>query len=331
MSQKIDFVIPWVNGSDPIWQEERAKYADYEGDKREIRFRDWDNLHYWFRGVEKFTPWVNKIFFITWGHLPEWLNTEHEKLVIVKHDDYIPSEYLPTFNSHTIELNLHRINDLSDTFVYFNDDTFVIDSLDIKHFFFNGIPCDCAVIMPNFSVFRNSTAPIVANNMEIVNTSFSKQNVLRQNKWKWFNIKYGKNLFSTICCMPYKLFAGFNNPHLPLSYLKNTYQEVWDQEYEVLNNTCLNKFRSDNDVNQWIIRYWQLLKGSFYPQAFSHGSCFSLSNNNSVIADNIAQRKYKMICLNDNEIEKIADFQKEKSIITKAFDKILPYKSSFEI
>lgn len=86
----IDFVIPWVDGNDPDWRNERSKWCiENEGDHREIRFRDWDNLQYWFRGVEKFAPWVNRIHFITYGHLPPWLNVDHPKINIVRHTDYI--------------------------------------------------------------------------------------------------------------------------------------------------------------------------------------------------------------------------------------------------
>ena len=31
------------------------------------------------------------------------------KVVWGKHEDYIPKQYLPTFSSHPIELNMHRI------------------------------------------------------------------------------------------------------------------------------------------------------------------------------------------------------------------------------
>ena len=122
----IDFVVTWVDGNDPIWQAEKAKYSpNKNADNRNVRFRDWDNMQYWFRAVEKFAPWVNKIHFVTYGHLPKWLNTDNPKLNIVKHSDFIPKEYLPTFSSHSIELNLHRIEGLAERFVYFNDDMFL--------------------------------------------------------------------------------------------------------------------------------------------------------------------------------------------------------------
>lgn len=41
-------------------------------DASEERYRDWGIFHYWFRGVEKFAPWVRKVYFVTWRHLPEW-------------------------------------------------------------------------------------------------------------------------------------------------------------------------------------------------------------------------------------------------------------------
>ena len=135
---EIDFVIPWVDGSDPAWQKERCQYDPKAGSSNgtnDARFRDWDLLRYWFRAVEKYAPWVHKIYFVTWGHLPVWLNTDHEKLVIVNHRDYIPAEFLPTFNANTIELNFHRIPGLAEQFVYFNDDMFLGKPVQPEDFF----------------------------------------------------------------------------------------------------------------------------------------------------------------------------------------------------
>ena len=85
----IDFVITWVDGSDRAWREEKARY-DNSGavDDNEERYRDWEILNYWSLGL-KICALVRKIHFVTWGHLPKWLNTEHPKLNIVRHEDYI--------------------------------------------------------------------------------------------------------------------------------------------------------------------------------------------------------------------------------------------------
>ena len=66
MEGPIDFIMIWVDGNDPEWQKEKRKYQPGNtADDREIRYRDWDNLQYWFRAVEKFAPWVNQIHFVT--------------------------------------------------------------------------------------------------------------------------------------------------------------------------------------------------------------------------------------------------------------------------
>ena len=99
------FLILWFINVSAIVESWLNKYLQIKGDSRENRFRDCDNLQYVFRGIEKYVPWANKIYFITWGHVPGWLNTDNDKIVIVKHEDFIPKEYLPTF--------LDEINPLS--------------------------------------------------------------------------------------------------------------------------------------------------------------------------------------------------------------------------
>ena len=125
-ADQIDFVVTWVDGNDPVWQEAKSHYAPADADIRAARYRDWEQLKYWFRAVEKYAPWVNKIHFVTFGHLPKWLNIDNPKLHIVKHEDFIPKEYLPVFNSTAIEIYLHCIPGLSENFVYFNDDFYLM-------------------------------------------------------------------------------------------------------------------------------------------------------------------------------------------------------------
>ena len=69
MDKAIDFVVLWVDGADPAWQAQRAQYCPDAGDNGNDpnRYRDWDLMRYWFRGVEAFAPWVNRVFFVTCG------------------------------------------------------------------------------------------------------------------------------------------------------------------------------------------------------------------------------------------------------------------------
>lgn len=329
--EQIDFVIIWVDGNDRQWQQEKSKYMpDSNTDDREIRYRDYDNLQYWFRGVEKFAPWVHKIYFVTYGHLPLWLNTDNKKLCIINHKDFIPEQYLPTFSSHPIELNLHRIKGLSEKFVYFNDDMFLIKQVRIEDFFFKGLPCDTAAINAHPSL--KNTLHISETNMEIINAHFHKREVLRKKPLKWFRLRYGAKLIRTLCLLPWPEFIGFWDHHVASSFLKQTYEDLWNLEYDILNETSLHKFRYALDVNQWLFRYWQLAKGEFHPRSASFGKSFCLKDdekNNEIIYSAISCQKFKMICINDG-IEKSENFQKAKKNICQAFESILPDPSSFE-
>ena len=143
MKDSVDYVISWVDPSDQKWQNSRFSYlVEDEESNGDLRYRDWGFLRYWFRCVEKNTPWVRHIYFVTQGHIPSWLNTDNKKLKIIKHEDYIPQEYLPTFNSNVIELFFDRIEGLSEHFVYFNDDMFVLSPMKEEDFFINGLPKD---------------------------------------------------------------------------------------------------------------------------------------------------------------------------------------------
>ena len=329
--EPIDFVLPWVDGSDPLWRAEKAKYdGTILGDNAEVRYRDWEILPYLFRGFEQFTPWVRKIHFVTWGHLPSWLNIAHPKLNIVRHVDYIPPQYLPTFNSHTIELNFHRINGLADHFVYFNDDQFIIRPMKPEDFFRNGLPCD--VFSLNTICFKYATiGHILASNIEIINAHFKKNAQFRQNITKWLNYHYGfRCLARTMLLMPWSYFSGFYYQHIPCAYLKQTYELLWELEGNRLEETCLCKFRGKTNVNQWIMEFWQLASGAFFPTTPNRGHCYNIKERNFKAALRaVRNQKYMLLCLNDTP--KTKGFEKKKEKIKSAFERVFPEKSSYEI
>ena len=326
-NEKIDFVLIWVDGNDPKWQKEKAKYSPNKNeDSRNIRYRDWENLKYWFRGVEKFAPWVNKIYFVTCGHYPDWLNKKNPKLVCVKHSDYMPEEYLPTFSSHPIELKLHRIKGLSEQFVYFNDDTFLINTVKPEDYFKNGKPCGMAVFNPaagDDELFIQ----VLNNNNLLLNRNFKKKEILNQNLSKYLNIKYGKYNIRTLLCMPWNRLQGFYDSHSANAYLKSTFKKVWKSEFKVLDETSKTKFRSKSDVNQHIFKYWQFCEGNFEPQKIISKFC-KINTNIDYACNLIEERKYKSVCLNDSN--DTGNFEEYKSRILESFEKILPEKSSFE-
>ena len=334
--EKIDFVITWVDGNDTKWKNDRDKYAKMEINNNtelfktwinnESRYRDWDTLKYWFRGVEKFAPWVNKIYFITYGHLPKWLNTKNEKLIIVNHEDFIPKEYLPTFNSNAIELNMHRIKNLSNNFVYFNDDVFLLKNVKPTDFFKNNHPCEMAALDAVELEHDKTHAEI--NNIKIINKYFNKKEVFKKNWTKWFKLRYGRHLIQTILLMPWQKFKGIDETHIDHPYKKEYFDKIWKLEKDICDKTSKNKFRNDNDINHWLVRDYQIVSGDFYPRGKSFGKRF-IKKIDDDITNTIVRQKCKCVCINDVDCS-YEEFLEQKKKLHKAFEKILPEKSNFE-
>lgn len=332
MQSDIDFVIIWVDGNDPNWKKEKNAYKKNltkEEDDSEHRYRDWENLHYWFRGIEEFCPWVRKVHFVTWGHIPQWLNYNNPKLHIVKHSDFIPKKYLPTFSSHTIELNLHRIEGLSEKFVYFNDDMFIIRPMKQNDFFKNGKPCDSAIL--NVHCYNMEDMVIMApfRDIGVINHEFNMKEVIKRNLGGWFNWKYGINNLRNIVLLSCPRFPGMLQQHLPTSFCKSTFIEVWEKYGDILDNTCNHKFREMTDVNQWLFKEWQIASGNFYPRKLKIGKNIAAYNIDAACSC-ICHQQAKMMCLNDTEMT-YERFKKCVEMVNNAFEKILPNKSSFEI
>jgi hypothetical protein len=132
MDMQVDIVYLWVDGSALGFDEKiksllssstKVKSADQIGIRR---FRNNDELLYSLRSVHLFAPWARRIHVVTEGLHPSWLNTRHDKIAIVTHEQIFRRKRdLPVFNSNAIEMNLHRIPDLAKKFLYFNDDLFL--------------------------------------------------------------------------------------------------------------------------------------------------------------------------------------------------------------
>ena len=135
----MDIVITYVDGLDPAWRQDYASAMGSEALETK-RFRDWGTLKYLLRGIEKNMPFIRKVFLVVSreSQVPFWV--DREKVGIVLHRDIIPSEYLPTFNCNTIELFIHRIPDLGEEFLYFNDDIFPVRFTAETDFFREGKP-----------------------------------------------------------------------------------------------------------------------------------------------------------------------------------------------
>ena len=328
----IDFVITWVDGGDPDWQAEKAKYdPDAGNDDSPVRYREWGLLPYWFRGVEKFAAWVRTIHFVTWGHLPAWLDTSNPKLHIVNHRDFIPEEYLPTFCSDTIELFLHRIDGLSEQFVYFNDDMFCIAPLKEDDFFHKGLPRDMLAFQP---IIANNSSPampyLYLNNIMLLDRHFSKLENVKKQPGAYFHLGYPPLYFfyNLLECI-FPQYTGLYTSHGASPFLKESFRQIWQAEGDYLRRAQLGKFRDREHVTQYAVREWQKLSGRFSPtnvhRIFRY---FCIGSENGKAVDTIRNQKFRMVCLNDTRDD--IDFDRAKQELIQAFDTILPEKSSFE-
>ena len=104
--------------------------------------------------------------------------------------------------------------------------------------------------------------------------------------------------------------------------------QLWNKEFEILDDSSKNKFRTDRDVNQYIFSWYDTATGNFKPRKRSKGRLFAIDKNNSKLIKTIMEQRCKMICINDSDRD--FDFEKVKSEIIEAFEKILPEKSEYE-
>ncbi|PIO82027.1 capsule biosynthesis protein CapG [Pediococcus damnosus] len=323
----MDFVVTWVDDTDPEWLLKKREYSpsDVEINKSD-RYRDYGTFKYWFRSIEKNAPWVRKVFLVTEGHYPEWLNKTNKKLILVSHDEFMDSKYLPTFNSNSIELNVHRIRGLSEKFVLFNDDVFLINKTTKEDFFKNGLPRDFGIYSPTVPV--DDFSSIIFNNIKVINKNFRNGKSTSKKLWKFFNIHYGAQNLRTLATLPWKKVLGYWNPHLTAPFLKSTFNKVWDKEFELLNRTSMNKFRTSEDVNQWLMRYWQIESDEFVPQSGKLGYFLTL-NEIDKVTHILNHSKKKVLCINDDS--SVINYEAKITSLKDLMKKKFPNKSSFEM
>ncbi|PKL89857.1 MAG: hypothetical protein CVV23_03270 [Ignavibacteriae bacterium HGW-Ignavibacteriae-2] len=332
---KIDIVYTWVDGSDPLWLNRRIEKTQLLGNvlsesKSEARFMDNDELKFSLRSIFNYAPWVNKIFIVTDNQVPNWLQTSHPKIQIIDHKEiFSDTSILPTYSARGIETQIHHIKDLSEHFIYFNDDMFLGNICTPDQFFtnkgLNRVFVSEIFPIPSNKAFDISQRPAEKRNdhqFAIVNT----RKLIRQkfNKSIYYNIRHGaKPLIKSI-----------------LYDLENLFTEE-------ITRTSRNSFRTEEDVLMLhLFEYYSLIKGYGKPKYLKTVSSkkktnanISLFNNKYTFGyinlhekgieqqlKNIKANKPFMLCLNQTpktppeNIEKIKNFLKD----------YFPEKSPFE-
>lgn len=315
-NDKIDIVVTYLNSRDEKWQEEfnywkskeikehKAVYTNRQAFGVE-RTREWDAFHYWFRGVEKNCPWVNKVFLIVQNerHIPKWLDRNNPKLRIVYHEEYIPKKLLPTFNAMPIGVYISNIKDLSENYIICDDDYYFLRNIDEDRFFKNNIPVHIDNKL-NYELYKGDTLKgsdyvfyHILNNDLLFETRFMKEKV-----------KYG------IYHLPEARKKSFENKIL------NEYAE------EILEHFIHSKFRHKTNLCSYM--YSDLLKicdkaiiGNPYKKC-----CYCTLKSTT----NFDFYKNKdIVCFNDTE--QLDDYNKTKRRLIKFLNRKFPDKSSFEL
>ena len=142
----VDAVITWVDGSDPAHRYKRDHYLTqaltplHDNGTNPHRWVCSDELNFCVRSIANHAPWVRRIWIVTDSQIPVLAALPAEfsqKISIVDHREIFSGheDVLPTFNSLAIETMLWRIPDLSEHFLYFNDDVFLTAPVTVADFF----------------------------------------------------------------------------------------------------------------------------------------------------------------------------------------------------
>lgn len=148
-----DVVIAWVDGDDPAHKRKKSEYltgkkeTDFDDIAGPMRYRSTGEIYYCIASVLRYAPWVRKIFIVTDNqnpHVDEFVARNFPQngipIEIIDHTVLFRGyeQYLPTFNSLAIATMLWRIPDLSDQYIYFNDDVFLAAPAEESMWFENG-------------------------------------------------------------------------------------------------------------------------------------------------------------------------------------------------
>lgn len=342
LDEPIDIVIPWVDDSDPIWREDRARYmGEFHENKSNIQhfFRDWDTLRYVFRSIEKNMPWIRYVHFVTCGHLPKWLNTEAGKLRIHKHADFFAADAaLPTFSSRAIEMNLMNIPGLSEKFVYFNDDTVVMQPVVPERFFANNMPVDYLVLdIPRGGWLydrirvKDTYAQAVKNSIRLLNGVYPLAKLQSESPELFYDSSYTpadrmrNRLLGLI--RKYKWIKVNHNPQpLLLSNLKEC-QRLFPNE---IAETRKHRFREYTDLNQYLFRDIALMSGRFCPHYFNDDFCMVLASVERYGQERHYIHEKTFICLNDTQFLSQDEYPALRKMVIGDMEAAFPEKSSFE-
>ena len=301
----IDLVYTWVDGSDKKWLEKKNKYS---GNIKKIddntRFTNIDELKYSLRSVYEYAKWINNIYIVVDDdQKPEWLNLNHPKIHLIKHSQiFMNKNDLPTFNSYSIESNLHNIPGLSENYLYLNDD-----------FFFGNhtIKSDFISEEGKLSYYPSGHSCL----FDLHKISESKHNGYYGTWNKTQSLLYNKLNIKPLCQW-----------HQGIILKKSHFIEVKNIFPEEFKNTSSSKFRHETDITAIGLGYqYGLNKGDYEinkPLINILLDARQDQNNIKIGVNNIFKKRPHVFCINN--------VSKYEPIIVQFFNTYYPNKSPYE-
>lgn len=273
---KIDIVIPYVNGTDPEWQKIHSKYKnniDY------TRFDGNDILKYVFRSIDMYVPFVNKVHLIVMqeSQIPKWLNREFVN--IVYHKDFIPEKHLPVFNSNTIEMYLWNIQSLSEHFIYINDDIIFNNVINIHDHFDSNMNPLTTLINVGYRLHRLHYDYVQC---------FIKTSKLAARYTKFENRVWDENSLMLL-----------RSGHGPQAFRKSLYKIIYDENRDEIEDS-ITMFRSAKNLNQYLFSSYVVFH-DICSHKYPTYEYIPVIRNNMSIFSNILKSDTKEICFNDTE------------------------------
>jgi hypothetical protein len=138
----MDAVISWIDSTDYKIQN-NIIINNYSKTYDMYRIGSRDSLRYALRGLYYNLPWLENIYLVTNDQWPKWLDENkclqiNPKIIRVD-QTLINPEKKPMHGSVAVEVCLDNIPNLSNNFIYSNDDMFVIKHMNIEEWIENGI------------------------------------------------------------------------------------------------------------------------------------------------------------------------------------------------
>lgn len=302
MNDPIDIVVPVLLPNDNWYNE----YSKYNKNEHPGRIRDMGTFKYVLRSIDKNIPWVNKIFIILFdeSQIPEWLNIDNSKIKVLFHKDILPPERLPNFSSVQIDMRLSFIDELSENFIFINDDMFFNAPIKETDYFRDNKP----VHIPSMKVVKNYNT--------LTKAQWGK---IERNNYDFLNKIAGQMLH-------------FWTGHAPIPFNKTFQKFIWKKYENILNEKLSGShLRADNNVCNWLFYNME----EYYHQSVNIPANklparYLLQLNDTINERTLMQyiAKFPILCINDGN--GVHNFEKVKCIVNNVLNKKYPNKSGFE-